>query len=69
MEISGNALLSKSMHLAKYLQNTFGIGVGDVISVCSENRVEFAVTMIATILIGATISPFNHSYSESRFSN
>lgn len=66
-EISGEQLLSKAVHLAQYLQETHGIKAGDVISVCSENRIEFAVTIHATLLIGATIAPLNNSYIEGMF--
>ena len=69
VEISGHDFISKSIHLAKSIQNTFGIRVGDAISVCSENRIEFAITNLATFIIGATIAPLNHSYSESMFAH
>lgn len=67
IEISGINLLSKSIHLAQYMQKSLGMNVGDVISICSENRIEFAVTNLAILLIGATIAPFNHSYTGGMF--
>lgn len=53
--------------MSKYLQNTFGIKVGDAISICSENRIEFAVTNLAILIIGCTIAPVNHGYTEGMF--
>lgn len=50
--------------MAIYLQNSFGINAGDVLSICSENRIEFIITNLAIIILGATIAPFNHSYTE-----
>lgn len=37
---------------------------GDVVGICSENRLEFAVTVYATILLGATVAPVNVTYTE-----
>lgn len=63
-EVSGLMLLSKAVHLAQYLKSSFGIKAGDVISICSENRIEFGVTIHATLFLGATVAPLNHSYVE-----
>lgn len=65
-EVSARALLTKAICLAKYLQENFGIKSGDVISICSENRIEFAITVHAILLLGATIAPLNYSYIESK---
>lgn len=63
-EVSARELLSKAVHLAQYLQ-TIGIESGDAITVCSENRIEFCVTIHAILYIGATVAPVNISYTES----
>lgn len=60
--VSGNELKSKAIRLAKYMQQHFRIKSGDVISICSENRIEFAIAIHATLFLGATIAPLNHSY-------
>ncbi|XP_055679598.1 uncharacterized protein LOC129787822 isoform X1 [Lutzomyia longipalpis] len=53
-------LLDRALTLVKYLQ---GKGIGrDVIGLCCENRLEFAVVVFATILCGATLSTINPRY-------
>lgn len=64
-EISAHTLLSKAVCIARYLQEKFGIKSGDVISICSENRIEFAITIHAILFLGAAIAPLNQSYIES----
>lgn len=59
-------MLSKVVCLAQYLQQQLRIKSGDTISVCSENRIEFAITIQAAICVGATVAPLNHSYIESK---
>ncbi|XP_031619823.1 luciferin 4-monooxygenase-like [Contarinia nasturtii] len=63
-EISAHKLLSKAVCLARYLQENVGIKSGDIISICSENRIEFAITIHATLFLGATIAALNHGYVE-----
>lgn len=61
-EISAHTLLTKAISVARYLQDKFNIKSGDVISICSENRIEFSIVIHATLYLGATIAPLNHSY-------
>ncbi|XP_050296214.1 uncharacterized protein LOC126736057 [Anthonomus grandis grandis] len=61
-ELPANILLARSIKLAKWLK-TQNIGVGDCLSVNSENRIEFGVTAVATFLIGATFAPLNPDYT------
>lgn len=37
---------------------------GDVIGLCSDNRKEFPIPLVATFLIGCTVAPINYNYSE-----
>lgn len=53
--------------MAERLSELFDIKVGDVIGICSENRLEFAISVYATILLGATVAPLNVTYSECMF--
>lgn len=46
------------------MSELFGTKAGDVVGICSENRLEFAVTVYATILLGATVAPVNVTYTE-----
>lgn len=55
------------INLAKNLQQHFGIKSGDVISICSENRIEFGLTIYAAFLIGATVAPLNNTYTEREY--
>ncbi|XP_031635467.1 4-coumarate--CoA ligase 1-like [Contarinia nasturtii] len=63
-EINAQTFISKAICLAQYLQEKFGVKSGDVISICSENRIELAITIHATLFLGATVAPLNHSYGE-----
>lgn len=62
--MSARELKVNSVRLARCLQKIFNTTEGDKISVCSENRFEFAITLHATILLGATLSPLSTTYSE-----
>lgn len=64
-QMSAHTLLLRAVSLAMYLQNEIGIKSGDVISVCSENRIEFFITIHAAFLVGAAIAPLNQSYIDS----
>jgi 4-coumarate--CoA ligase len=44
-----------------------GIGQGDVISIISENRIEFPVTLFAAFLCGAKVAPINLTYTERKY--
>lgn len=57
-------LRSQSIRLAEQLRQTLDIRSGDVVGIFSENRMEFVVTVHATLLLGAIVAPFNVDYSE-----
>lgn len=57
-------LRSRSIRLAERMSELFDLKAGDVVGICSENRLEFAVTVYATILLGATVAPVNVIYTE-----
>ncbi|XP_059611753.1 luciferin 4-monooxygenase-like [Phlebotomus argentipes] len=59
--ITYSALLDRALTLLKYLQKK-GIGSGDIIGICCENRLEFPVVALATIFAGATLSTLNPRY-------
>lgn len=56
-------LYAHSVQLAEKLQLD-GVGAGDVIGLCSENRAEFPVILFAAFFVGATVAPLNTSYIE-----
>lgn len=57
-------LQSKAIRLADRMQKLFGIRTGDAVGICSENRMEFAIAMHATLLLGAIVAPVNVTYTE-----
>lgn len=44
-----------------------GFGKGDVIGICSENKLEYPVPVLATLAIGATCAPLNPIYTTGKF--
>lgn len=54
----------QSIRLAKSLQLKFGVKEGDVIGLCSENRLEFPVVVFAAFYLGATVAPLNVTYTQ-----
>lgn len=63
-QMRGNEIKTEVIRLARGMQQKLGIKSGDIISVCSENRIEFCLTFHAAFLIGATVAPLNISYTE-----
>lgn len=61
-EITGKTLFAKAIQLAKWLKSQ-NIGIGDRLSVNSENRIEFAITTVANFLVAATFAPLNPDYT------
>lgn len=61
-ELTACLLLNRAVCLAKWLRSR-NIGVGDAISINSENRLEFCTVPIACFLIGATFAPLNPDYT------
>lgn len=53
---------TKVIQLARCLQNNLNVKSGDVLSICSENSIEFAITIQAAFILGATVAPINHTY-------
>lgn len=62
-ELSAKDLLDRSIGVAKALIAA-GIKAGDVISIVSENRFEFAYVLYGTILLNCTFAPINLTYTE-----
>lgn len=53
-----------SIRLAKSLQLKFGVKEGDIIGLCSENRLEYPVIIFAALYLGATVAPLNVTYTK-----
>jgi 4-coumarate--CoA ligase len=65
-EVTFLQLKARVIRLAQVLRAA-GIGKGDIIGIVSENRIEFPVTLFATLLCGATAATVNLTYSEREF--
>ncbi|KAJ8917191.1 hypothetical protein NQ315_012683 [Exocentrus adspersus] len=61
-ELTARLLLKRAIKLAKWFKSV-GVGVGDSVSINSENRLEFCVVPCAAFLIGATFAPLNPDYT------
>ncbi|PSN40352.1 Luciferin 4-monooxygenase [Blattella germanica] len=55
-------ILSKSEKLAESILSR-GVKPGDVISICSENSIDFILPVLATYYVGATCAPLNPLYT------
>lgn len=62
-ELSATQLMNKSIEIAKALLAA-GLKQGDVVSIISENRFEFAFVMFGTIFNNCVFAPVNNTYSE-----
>lgn len=62
-ELSAKELLDRSIGVAKSLIAA-GVKAGDVISIVSENRFEFAYVLYGTLLINGIFAPINLTYTE-----
>ncbi|KAL7043366.1 hypothetical protein ACKWTF_001472 [Chironomus riparius] len=58
-----NDILSESIKAAKALYGS-GIRQNDVVSILSENRIEYAAFAYGTLFLNATIAPTNIAYTE-----
>lgn len=67
-KLTADVVRANSIRLAKSLQLKFGVKEGDVIGLCSENRLEFPVIVFAALYLGATIAPLNVTYSKRKHS-
>ncbi|XP_013135095.1 PREDICTED: 4-coumarate--CoA ligase 1-like [Papilio polytes] len=56
-------LAQKAVNLTSYLKEQ-GVKQNDVVAVCSENRTEYMVTVIAVFSSGATLACINNAYSD-----
>lgn len=52
------------IRLAKCLSFVYGIKEGDVIGLCSENRLELPIVIFAAFCLGATVAPLNVTYTD-----
>ncbi|XP_050085376.1 uncharacterized protein LOC126571137 [Anopheles aquasalis] len=57
-------LLEKAIRLAESLRRHANLQSGDVMGVCSENRLEFPVVLYAAFFLGAAVAPINLTYTE-----
>lgn len=62
-KLSAVKLATKSVDLAKGLLNC-GVRPGDIVSIVSENRFEFAYILFGTIFLNCVSAPLNPTYSE-----
>lgn len=46
---------------------TFNIRDGDFIAICCENRIEFLITLLASIQLGAVVVPINPNFCDRKF--
>lgn len=56
----------KTIELAECLKSV-GLQKGDVIGLCSENRLEFPIPMFAAFCLGVTVAPLNLTYTEREY--
>lgn len=56
----------KTIELAECLKSV-GVQKGDVIGLCSENRLEFPVPLFAAFCLGVTVAPLNLTYTEREY--
>ncbi|KAL1110278.1 hypothetical protein AAG570_008355, partial [Ranatra chinensis] len=52
-----------SYALATSLQET-GVSINDVIAICSENRLDYLIVLLAVLYVGATLAPINPIYTK-----
>ncbi|RZB38958.1 AMP-binding domain containing protein [Asbolus verrucosus] len=61
--ISNKKLLGRIMCLSECLLK-LGCGKNTVVTICSENCIEFFIPVIAALYIGAIVAPINHNYTK-----
>ncbi|XP_055903336.1 uncharacterized protein LOC129939373 [Eupeodes corollae] len=65
---TGNQYTRKYIHdriiRLAYILQKLGVKDGDVIGICGENSIDYAVVLYAAFALGATAAPFNATYSE-----
>ncbi|KAJ8924339.1 hypothetical protein NQ315_007135 [Exocentrus adspersus] len=60
-KLSYGALLQKICDLAEALR-FHGYTTGTVVSICSENNINFFIPVLASLFIGCIMAPVNHNY-------
>lgn len=60
--LSFKSILQKTCELAEALRS-FGCTTGTVVSISSENNLEFFLPVIASLFIGGIVAPVNHNYT------
>ncbi|XP_037953679.1 4-coumarate--CoA ligase 1 [Teleopsis dalmanni] len=63
VEYTAKFIYDSIVRLANIL-TSMGVKSGDVVSISSENSVEFAIALFATFALNATAAPINVTYSE-----
>lgn len=61
-ELTGGIILKRAIRVANHFKK-YGIGLGDSVSVMSENRLEFVAVPVAAFLVGASFAPLNPEYT------
>ncbi|KAF4532197.1 hypothetical protein B566_EDAN002259 [Ephemera danica] len=61
-KLSYAEVLDQSTRLAEVLRAR-GVGPGDLVTVCSENSIEFIIPVLATLFVGAACSPLSYVYT------
>ena len=61
-----NDILEQSVKVAKALYGA-GIRQNDVVSILSENRLEYAAIAYGTIFLNAICAPANYAYTERKW--
>lgn len=64
IEYSRKYVFDRTLRYVKVLQK-LGLKEGDVVGLCSENSVEMAAIVFATLYLGLTLNPLNFLYSPS----
>lgn len=64
-EFSYSQLKARSLRYAECLLAE-GVGEGDAVGLCSENRIDFTCVLFGSMYLGATVAPLNLTYSESK---
>lgn len=63
--MSYSEVFNRTVKLANSLQD-FGVTSGDVISIISENNIDYYLPVFAGLLIGAAVNPLNPTYTPSK---
>ncbi|GAB0097778.1 luciferin 4-monooxygenase [Sergentomyia squamirostris] len=67
-EMTYTQLRDRSLHYASAMMDQ-GLKEGDVIGICSENRLEYPCVLYGAFYLGLTVAPLNLTYSESELNH